>query len=111
MIDVVIGLRVAGFAAYTAEAVFPKEMLMSKNEVFLKKLRHLLDDIPEDLTLPEAQWALRDVVFAVGCRIVCKWGRQSIEQHVPGTGPHRVVTPDPAVDLLKCSLNLAIDNV
>ena len=84
---------------------------MSKNEVFIKKLRHLLDDIPEDLTLPEAQLALRDVVFAMGCRIVCKWGRPSIEQHVPPTGPHRLVTPDPVVDLLRCSLNLAIENV
>ena len=111
MIDAVTGLRIAGFAAYTAEAVFSKEMLMSKNEVFIKKLRHLLDDIPEDLTLPEAQRALRDVVFAMGCRIVCKWGRPSIEQHVPPTGPHRLVTPDPVVDLLRCSLNLAIENV
>jgi hypothetical protein len=80
---------------------------MAKNEDLVEELNRLLEDFPAKLTLAEAQRALSDVVFVMGCQIVCKWGRTPRNRRVRGPGSHEVKRcTDPAVDLLSCSLKL-----
>ncbi len=62
-------------------------MSTPETAVFLQRLCDLLDRIPDDLTVDELEWAMKDAELAFESKLAPKLAKVHRDKHASGRGP------------------------
>jgi hypothetical protein len=82
-------LSLARSAVYTVSAAHTttyvgREVHMSRARAFLKEVRSLMERIPDDLTLPQLEWALQETSLSLGSIIAARHATTQHKRPIPG---------------------------